>query len=302
MRDYPIPPERLKSSAAGAARVRAIATAEPDPKVRNPDSLATGFLEPELDPQADSPEKVVELSETVEQMLPGAYHFHNARTMYIDSLLRKQLNDGVKQIVLLGAGYDSRAYRFGSSASNVRFFEVDLPELQQDKKDKVTKLLGSLPRNVTYVPIDFNIQRLGDALSATEYDNTVRSFFNWEGVSYYLTADGVDTTLSSVSQTSPPGSTIVFDYMPQSMIQGTLDYYGARESRAYMDQLGESFKFGIEDGGIVRFLSQRGFSVLSDFGPKDLEDNYLIRIDGQLHGRVLGFIRIVHAEVEYRVT
>jgi methyltransferase (TIGR00027 family) len=177
---------------------------------------------------------------------------------------------------------------------------VDLPELQQEKMDKVTALLGGLPDRVTYVPVDFNTQRLEDALTASGYDDALRSFFNWEGVCYYLTAEGVDTTLAFVAGRAPRGSSIVFDYMPRSMVQGSRDYYGAHECREYMEQLGEVYTFGVEDGSTARFLAQRGFSVLSDVGPRELQRRYLVRSDGELHGRVLGFVRIVHARVERR--
>ena len=236
----------------------------------------------------------------VEKVLPGAYHFHNARTMHIDSLVRSAISDGVRQIVLLGAGYDSRAYRLGAVEQGIRFFEVDLPALQHEKKARVAKLLGGLPPHVTYIPVDFNHQRLEDLLLNEEYTPSEPSFFNWEGVSYYLSARGVDATLAFVAERSAPGSQLAMDYMPVSMVNGTNDYYGAPESRDYMARLGEPFTFGIEDGAIECFLSQRGFRVLSDIGPPQLEGRYSVRTDGQLHGRVLGFIRIVHAEVEGR--
>ena len=90
----------------------------------------------------------------------------------------------------------------------------------------------------------------------------------------------------------------MFDYVPRSMIDGTRDYYGAQQTRAFLARLGEPYTFGIDDGTIGQFLSQRGFLVESDIGPKELEEDYLIRSDGQLHGRVVGFIRIIHAVVE----
>jgi methyltransferase (TIGR00027 family) len=88
-------------------------------------------------------------------------------------------------VVLLGAGFDSRAYRFRDTAPGIRFFEVDLPELQKEKKAKVAALLGSLPENVTYVPIDFNSQQLEGVLRKAGYENTIPTFFNWEGADYF---------------------------------------------------------------------------------------------------------------------
>src|SRR5208282_5982802 len=121
------------------------------------------------------------------------------------------------------------------------------------------------------------------------YDPSKLTFFNWEGVSYYLTAAGVDATLGFVARHSPPGSRIVFDYIPLSMVDGSGDFYGGAESRRHMASRGEPLIFGIEEGTIAAFLHARGLRLQSAFGSGELEQAYLVRSDGVLHGRVLGY-------------
>ncbi len=297
MNDYAKALEKLKSSALGAATVRAFAALEPDAKIRNPDHLAREFLDPSARPQPGFPEKIAAFRLQLEGVLPGAYHFQNSRTLHIDACMKRALADGFKQVVLLGAGFDTRAYRLGNESGSVRFFEVDLPELQAEKQAKVAALFGSMPAHVEYLPLDFNTQPLEKILNAPGYDASLPTFFNWEGVSYYLTAAGVDATLAFVGRHSAPGSRIVFDYMPRPMIDGTGDYYGGAESRTYMAKFGEPLRFGIEDGSIENFLGERGFKLVSLFTNRELEASYLIDSHGDLYGRVSGYVRIAEAAV-----
>jgi len=161
----------------------------------------------------------------------------------------------------------------------------------------VAAALGKLPANVSYVPLDFNSQPLEDILKAADYDAQQQTFFNWEGVSYYLNAGGVDATLDFVARHSPAGSRIVFDYMPQSMVDGSGEFYGGAESRRHMAGMGEPLTFGIPDGEIGNFLAARGFELQSSVGPAELEQAYLLQSDGQLQGRVSGYVRMVEARV-----
>ena len=148
--------QRLRSSASGAALVRAYASMEPDPAIRNPDYLAREFLDADMRPPADAPDKVKNFREELERILPGAYHFQNSRTKHIDARILAAIKGGVRQVVLLGAGFDSRAYRLGEKYPEVRFFEVDRPELQADKVKRVNAMLGDIPSQVRFVPLDFN--------------------------------------------------------------------------------------------------------------------------------------------------
>ena len=199
--------------------------------------------------------------------------------------------------MILGAGFDTRAYRFKDILTNTRVFEIDLAGTQDIKKERLAQTLGSLPENVSYLPIDFNTQSL-DALLESGYSAALKTLFIWEGVCMYIRPEAVDGVLSFVSHHSGLGSSIVFDYIFQSMVEGRCDYYGARKSASYVTKRGEPYLFGIEEGTISEFLQARGFRVLSEFIPEALEWTYLRRNDGKVHGKVYGYTNIVHALVE----
>jgi methyltransferase (TIGR00027 family) len=203
---------------------------------------------------------------------PGVIGFLVARCRYVDDCLQAALADGIRQVVILGAGSDSRAYRIEALAA-ARVIEVDQPATQAVKIDKVRELFGRLPDHVTYVPIDFNAEDLRK-LSAAGYDSNQRTLFIWEGVVHYLSAQAVDQTLAFVAGQSAPGSRIVFDYLYLSALQ-------AREKRGEIERMertrrftGEGLVFGIEEGKVEEFLRQRGFNNIVNVTAADLHATY----------------------------
>jgi methyltransferase (TIGR00027 family) len=187
----------------------------------------------------------------------GALTFIACRQRYIDDFLRERLGTGATQVVILGAGLDSRAYREGTAA--VRFFEVDHPSTQAGKVEKLKRILGDVPGNVTFVPVDFDAETL-DKLSACGFDPTARTVFVWEGVTPYLTLQGVDATLGWISENAAAGSSIVLDYQHDSP---------ARRSvlRSLLSRLsGETRAFEMPEESISQFLADRGFRTLSMLG------------------------------------
>lgn len=277
------------------ACARAIAACERDESVRNPDYLARQFLNRwwricfHL---GWITRRVMEIGS------PGIYCYHIARTKHIDSLLIQVLKEGVEQLVILGAGNDSRAYRFCSRLGRVPVFEVDFPGTQAEKKSQLLKFFGHLPENVTFVPIDFNSQSLEEVLLRGGFKTTLKTFFIWEGVSYYISEGAVDRVLQFVTDNCLPGSSLVFDYALQSFIRGDWRAFrGARATKICAAAIGEPLIFGIEDGSTEQFLRERGLKTISDLGPYDLEGRYLLRSDGTLHGHAYDFFRIVHATV-----
>ena len=292
--------EKPKFSAEGMAAWRAAGALERDEDVRNPDYLAAGFLGPKLSLIRRIPPLRRLAIRVYERLVPGGYYFHIARTKHIDATLERALAGGAQQVVVLGAGYDTRAYRFQDSLEGVRVFEVDHPPTQERKRARLAKLLGALPEHVTYVPMDFHQQRLEETLPAAGYDPDQMTSFIWEGVCMYLTPAAVDRILAFVVRHSRPESSIVFDYVYRCAIEGRCDHYGAAKGVRYVAKIGEPYLFGIEEGGAGGFLAKRGLRVVSHADPEELEQRYLIRNDGRLAGRVYGYVAIVHAAVAPR--
>ena len=239
----------------------------------------------------------------VERLVPGLAGDIIGRVRYIDDYLREGIAAGIDQLVILGAGYDSRAYRFDGLDGKVKVFEVDHPATQKVKMAKVKKIFGSLPGNVAYVPIDFEREKL-DRLFESGYEKNLKTCFIWEGVTMYLTPQAVDDTLTFVANNSGKDSCIIFDYLFKSFVDGTSEMEGVqrieavRKAYELLDEplTNEPFTFGIEEGNIGEFLSQKGFWQIEEVTGEYLENAYF---RGVGHGRrVLRLCGFVHAAVK----
>jgi methyltransferase (TIGR00027 family) len=214
-----------------------------------------------------------------ERLVPGMVNYIVGRTRYIDDYLKSRIDDGIEQLVILGAGYDARAYRFDELKGKVKVFEVDFPATQRVKMGKVKRIVGSLPDHVVYVPVDFDEKKLGEGLFENGYDKNLKTLFIWEGVTCYITAEAMDETLAFVAKNSGEGSSIIFDYVFKSALDGTYEREQVHKIRKLWERIGqpltsERFSFGIEDGTIEEFLSQRGFYQVENITAEFFESAY----------------------------
>lgn len=204
---------------------------------------------------------------------PGVIGYLMARERYIDDVLNNYLAKGVQQLVILGAGYDSRAYRF-DLPGRVKVFEVDHPVTQADKLKKIEHIFGRIPEHASYVSVDFDTQTLSERLLSSGYDPNLVSLFIWQGVTMYLTPGGVDATLAFVVQHAAPGSAIVFDYLYQAALDGAQKQNEITNMRRYRFMTGEGLTFGIPEGTVGAFLQQRGFQSVKDMNGEALKATY----------------------------
>ena len=151
------------------------------------------------------------------------------RTRYIDDALAAALRNGVEQVVILGAGFDSRAYRV-PGIDRIRVFEVDHPATQTEKKKVIARRLGALPSHVEFVPIDFSTHTLDAMLPAAGFRAATRTFFICEGVTHYLSAADVDTLFRYVARSGAAGSEMVFTYIHRTILDGTATFAGREDS------------------------------------------------------------------------
>jgi methyltransferase (TIGR00027 family) len=228
----------------------------------------------------------------------SGYYFVNARTLHIDAQLVEAAREGIRQIVVLGAGYDSRAYRFHKAYPKLVFFEVDLPAMIAAKKQAIERLFKALPRQVHYVPIDFNTQTLDSVLAAAGYDRHARSLFIIEGVVMYVNQPGNGATFDFIGKNSPPGSRVVYDYVLRRVIEGDYDGLFAAERTAMgVAAIGEPFVSGWTPAEAAEFASRHGLEVLEDLGPAELTQRYLTNSRGKPDGRIPDWQRIIDARV-----
>lgn len=204
---------------------------------------------------------------------PGIMGFLAARERHIDEFLKTQIQANVEQVVILGAGLDARAHRF-DELKKIRVFEVDHPASQTSKTEKVKRILGQLPAHVTYVPIDFNSQILEKRLPESGYDESRKTLFIWQGVTQYLTPEAVDSTLAFIARHSPAGSSVIFDYMYPTLLDGTVKRGEVANMRSRRWASGEMLVFGIPEGTLAAFLEERGFTDVQDADSKFLHQAY----------------------------
>jgi methyltransferase (TIGR00027 family) len=229
-----------------------------------------------------------------EKRAPGTQGYIVCRCRYFDDYLQSCLDSRVEQVVLLGAGLASQAYRSAPASTRVRFFEVDHPASQASKFEQLNKIFGKIPTEVAYVPIDFNVDTL-DKLYDHGYRRDARTVFLWEGVTYYLSSEGVEATLAWVKLNSAPGSSIIFDYIYTSALTTNQKTGEVKRMQLYSGITGEGLHFGIEKGGITVYLEARGYHQVVDADDIRLRELYCI---GPNPGRtVSGNYAIVHAEV-----
>jgi len=241
----------------------------------------------------------------VEKQHPFVLDCIPARTRYIDEYVNRCIDDGIQQLIILGAGYDSRAHRLEGLKERVTVFEVDHPATQKLKIEKVKKILNSLPSNVVYVPIDFDKETLPQRMFQSGYDKDKKSVFIWEGVTPLLTADAVDGTLHFVARNSGLGSSIIFNYILQSVVDGTCKAEGAREIRKafsrggptdFRSTQGDRLRFGLEEGTIETFLSERGFQQIKDISGDYYKAQYFT--GPNRHRKECCLCRVVYATVK----
>jgi methyltransferase (TIGR00027 family) len=278
------------------ALFRALETTR-NPKVRLfDDPWARRFLSPSLQTVATlarMPPLGRVISHFIDRRWPGGRTSGIARTRFIDEVVSEKLRSGCRQIVLLGAGFDCRAYRL-PEATQARFFEVDHPNTSTTKQEIVMRALGKKPAHVTFVAIDFNRQSLGEVLKSSGLDLARPVFFLWEGVTNYLTAEAVDTTFRYIA-TAAPGSGILFTYIHSDVLKPKAEFTGLEAVRHLLDNASEPWTFGFDPAELPAYLAARGLRLVSDLGAAD----YRACTMGAAGARSVGyeFYRMAVAEI-----
>jgi methyltransferase (TIGR00027 family) len=277
--------ERKGSSTAGyTCFSRACATREEDERFRGPDHLAEIFLPPIPRILFNVP---LLRKWCMRKMFPtGIHEYVLARTRVFDEVFVDALERGFPQIVLLGAGMDTRVLRFEDRNRGTTIFELDIEATQRYKREVYKRKKTTLPDTLVFVPIDFSKQRLADVLTQAGYRDRRQTLFLWEGVTMYLEADAVDGTLAFIRSSAAEGSILAFDYVRASVLRYENTLYGEKDVRGTVARAEEGWIFGIEDGAIEEFLAERGFKLLSHYTPSDLEAAYLTAEDGTKFGRI----------------
>ncbi|NLZ45327.1 MAG: class I SAM-dependent methyltransferase [Clostridiales bacterium] len=180
------------------------------------------------------------------------------------------------QYVICGAGSDTFSFR--NTNSNIKIFEIDHPDTQKYKLDKIKKLQWIIPKNVNFVEVDFEKEKLEDKLLEKGFNPNIKTCYSILGVSYYLTLPVFINTLTSISEISENGSILIFDY------PGKYDTPPSRrvERLAKITKsLGEKMTEGFTYNQLSRALYSLGFQIDTYLTPSRVEEEYFAhRTDG----------------------
>ena len=267
-----------------------------DQRVCN-DPYAIFFVSEEVRRRFNKPLRSLLIRMWVNWMFPGVHNAVISRVRYMDDCVARCLENGLEQMVIIGAGYDMRAYRFNGLAEKVNVFELDHPATQERKREIIQRIFDTLPGHVTHVPICLDRDKISQKLFESEYDRSKRTLFIMEGLLMYLPPSYVDKILGFIRTTSGPGSWITFDYLPPSMIDGTINVKEGRNMVKGVKKWGEPFRFGLEHDEAKAFLSARGFRNIETVHAPDLKGRYF---GGKNRGKikVSTVFSFVNAEVD----
>lgn len=224
---------------------------------------------------------------------PGVRSSVVARTALIDEAIADKAREGAAQIVLLGAGYDSRPYRL-PALRHLPAFEVDHPDTLIAKRRALQRVLLELPPNVRFVATDFNQDRLESAMATAGYNYAAPTIFVWEGVTNYLTEAAVDTTLRWCSRAALP-SALISTYVHRDILTNPDAFVGADRLFATLAKVGEKLTFGMDPKALPQFLTDRGLSLERDIGAADYRRLYFKEGADSIRGHE--FYRVAIAKI-----
>ncbi|HUP10584.1 MAG TPA: SAM-dependent methyltransferase [Niastella sp.] len=196
-----------------------------------------------------------------------------ARTRYIDDLLLQTVQHNIQQVIILGAGFDTRALRL-SCLSNIPVIEIDHPNTARKKTTILKRKLGTLPNHIHYWQIDFNKESLQELAAREKLDFSLPTTIIWEGVTNYLHAAAINNTFAFAQQFAT-GSYIIFTYVHQQVLKAPQNFFGATKLLKDLNALEERWTFGFHPEELSAYLQQYNYVLLEDSGASNYRDKYL---------------------------
>lgn len=197
-----------------------------------------------------------------------------SRSRYAEDALDLSLATGIRQYVILGAGFDTFAFRRAETLGDLQVFEVDHPSTQEFKKSRIAELGWKVPAQLQFVPMDFIKDQLKTALRQSTYDCRIKGFFSWLGVTMYLDHDEVFATLRSIVEIAPAGSVVVFNYLDMEAFDTLNEDSRMKELMAMTQHVGEPMKTGFFPGDMPANLKKSGLRLLEDLNADAIKQRY----------------------------
>ena len=218
--------------------------------------------------------------------------FTAARSRIAEDALSRAVEGGVRQIVILGAGLDTFALRNPHRALEISIYEVDHPATQAWKRKRLAEAEIALPPWLIFVPVDFELDDVGERLVAAGFEQNSPAFFTWLGVVPYLTEDAIGRTLDYMS--SIPNSEVVFDYMEPPEASSEELRQIETERAKQLEKMGERSDSRFEPAGIAAILRSHGFCGVEDINFEEIASRFGSAVQGLAPGH-LG-VHVVHAK------
>jgi len=265
--------ERAGNTALGAAICRLIEQYQPEEKRLFNDQVVKYLLNTPIRMLMQFSSMRKYTIKQTDAIMQGIYGVQVCRTRFIDDAVQSALSQGIEQLMILGAGFDTRPYRL-AGISSVKVLEIDLPSVQEAKKKRLQKHFGRLPEYVTFIPIDFDTQSLEASLTGTAFDLSRPVVYIWEGVTQYLSEEAVRQALTFIG-TSAPGSMLLFTYVLKSVIERRSNLPGAGKVMDTVAKQNAPWRFGLEPSEVAGFLKPFHLNLLEDVGNADYQARYL---------------------------
>lgn len=192
-----------------------------------------------------------------------------SRSRYAEESLEAS---GATQYVILGAGFDTFAFRRPDLLARLDVFEVDHPVTQAMKRQRTAG--WETPPRLHFVPVDFRQDDFRAALPQAGFDPDRPTFVSWLGVTYYLPRETVIGTLAAIQQIAPPGSEMVFDYMDADAFIPEKTARRMQIMQAGARMVGEPMQTGFDPAALAGDLEAVGFALAENLAPADIQARY----------------------------
>lgn len=204
------------------------------------------------------------------------------RSRFTEDRLAEAVVRGVTQYVILGAGFDTFAYRQPPWAKAMKIIEVDQPATQTQKRLRLKQSGIALPPNLSFAGIDFEHESLRDGLLRSGVSFAEKSFFSWLGVTMYLKEEAIDATLRTIAQ-FPLESEIVFTFTQPPDILSSVERSFQSSLSKVVSGIGEPFVSFFSPAAIEAKLRKIGFKTVGFLGNEEAEERYFRKRPKDLH-------------------
>lgn len=196
------------------------------------------------------------------------------RSRYTEDALHGAIGRGVRQYVLIGAGFDSYALRRPAEAHGVAVYEIDHPATQSLKRQRLAECRVAVPASLHFLAADLARESLGGVLSRSSFRSDEPAFFSWLGVTMYLTREDNLASLRAIAQCGARGSELVFTYLDQAVFRQESVSATFRELQRAVSSVGEPFLSGFDPECLADDLRDAGCELEEDLEDRELVNRY----------------------------